>query len=98
MGAKHDSLLNAKPVISGNSKPTDRGQEYTEWIYTKDRKQRKLIASENAVLLISNPFEAIYASYATVVGTNANRNYNYQFFGIGRAGTYFFIFLRDISA
>ena len=45
---------------------------------------KKFKTSGKSVVVISNPFKAIYALYATSAGGIPYQNYNYQFFGTGK--------------
>ena len=56
-------------------------QDYQQWVWAHGR---KLKTSGKSVVLITNPFKALYAFCATVAGEIENRNYNYQLFGTGK--------------
>ena len=50
---------------------------------TSTPKARKLNSVDNAVVVVRNPFEAIYSTYATCEATYAKQNNAYHFFGKG---------------
>ena len=57
----------------------------------------QLITSKNTVLLITNPFEAIYASYTTAVQAKLFRNYGSQFSYMSKGSTIFIIWYLSVK-
>ena len=82
-GAHRDLYFPAIPYQDQYYPKPDEGikQDYQQWVWAHGT---KLKIFGKSVVLITNPFKAIYALYATVAGEIENRNYNYQFFGTGK--------------
>lgn len=66
----------------------DVDKKYRQWISANGT---ELITSKNTLVLITNPFEAIYAAYATVVRAKVFQKYGSQFLYTSKGGKFFFI-------
>ena len=59
-----------------NTPKDDIGQNYNHWMSANGT---ELITSERTVVLITNPFEAFYAAYATAIQAKVFKSYGSQF-------------------
>ena len=66
----------------------DVDKKYKHWMSANGA---ELITSKNTLVLITNPFEAIYAAYATVIRVKVFQTYGTQFLYTSKGGRLFVI-------